>query len=236
MAFYSYANLVQQTIIRLRQVPGAGTQLYSEDVIGKLLIETYEYVRSLRYWDHLTKWLTRELDGITGTCTASFSGARDGWNDVDRIVVGSSNTPLPLLSNNINPFRLTGTHPRYVEPLHQDDDINQYIAEFQNIFRIWPLTSIATGDTALRVHIRVDPSNLFTDPNVIVPFDHSILINGAAAKYSADDGTNPASIAMLTNAYTTRLEQRTRQHDNAILVKDPRDHTPYSTTQWMEDY
>lgn len=236
MAFYSYADLIQQTIVRLRQVPGAGTQLYSEDVIGKLIVETYEYVRSLRYWDHLTKWLTRDLTGTDGLPTIPFAGARDGWNDIDRIVVGSSNTPLPLLSNNINPYRLTGTYPRYVEPLHQDDDISQFVAELQNIFRIWPLTAIATGTTALRVHIRVDPANLFTDPNVVVPFDHSILINGAAAKYSADDGTNPASVAMLNNAYQTRLEQRTRQFDNQILIKDDRMLSPYTNTQWQEDY
>lgn len=236
MPFYSHSDLVQKTIIRLRQVAGPSTQLYAEDAIAMLIEETYEHVRSRRWWDNLTKWETRQLDGATGVCTVSFVGTREGFRDVDRVCYGSNSTPLPILSSNINPYRLTGTSPRYVEPLHAMDDIQGWAPVAQNLFRIWPLTSVTTTALPLRVHIRCDPSNLFTDPSVTVPFDSSCLINGAAAKYAADDGTNPATVTMLQNTFENRLRQLEQQHDSAQLVLDPRMSDPTILNEWVEGH
>jgi len=235
MAFYSLSDLVQRTIIRLRQVAGPSTQLYAEDVITMLIEETYEIARSRRWWDNLTKWETRQLDGTTGVCTASFAGTREGFRDVERVCVGNNSVPLPILSSNINPYRLTGTSPRYVEPLHASDDIQGWAPVAQNLFRIWPLTSVTTMALPLRVHIRSDPANLFTDPSVIVPFDASCIINGAAAKYAADDGTNPATVTMLQQSFENRLQQLEQQHDSAKIILDPRMGDPNILNEWAED-
>lgn len=226
MAFYSYAELIQKTILRLRQVPGTGTQFYAEDMIGNLIVETYQYVRSLRYWDHLTKWQSaRTLDGTTGKCTIGFSGARERFDDIEQVVIGSDSVPLPQLMNNINPYRLTGTHPRFIEPLHQDDDA---MAEPYFLFRVWPLEATSS---LVRVRLRTDPANLFTSPSVVVPFDDGVLVNGAAAKYSADDGTS--STAMLQKAYSDRLQQKLKDFDRAIIVKDDRLDS-YHSSEWRE--
>jgi hypothetical protein len=235
MAFYSHSALVQRTIIRLRQVAGPSTQLYAEDAIAMLIEETYELVRSRRWWDNLTKWETRQLDGTTGKCTAQFIGTREGFRDVDRVCYGSNSTPLPLLSSNINPYRLTGTSPRYVEPLHSADDVQGWAPTGQNLFRIWPLTSVTTVAQPLRIHIREDPASLFTNTAVVVPFDASCLINGAAAKYAADDGTNPATVTMLQQAFENRLQQLEQQHDSAKLILDPRMNDPMLLNEWAED-
>jgi len=67
-----------------------------------------------------------------------------------------------------------------------------------------------------------------------VPFDASCIINGAAAKYAADDGTNPATVTMLQQAFENRLQQLEQQHDSAKLILDPRMNDPSILNEWAE--
>lgn len=230
MAFYSLDALVQKVIMRLRMVAGAGTQLYAEDAIADMLQETYEMVRTVRWWDHLMSWQVRQLDGTTGQVTAPFIGASERFRDVQHIFVSTQNSALPILSSDVNPYRLSGTYPRYVEPLNVGDD-----ATGANLFRIWPLASIAGNDAPLRVRMRNDPASLFTTPTIVVPFDATCLINGAAFKYAADDGTNAASVTSLQATFEARLTQLQRQHDSAKVILDPRYYSPNGLEQWQEE-
>ncbi len=229
MAFYSLNDLVNRTIVRLRQVPGAATQLYSADMIASLIEEEYEACRAIRWWDHLMKWETRQLDGTTGIVTAPFSGARERFRDIQYVFVGTNNVPIPNLSSNANYAKYTGTYPRFIEPLHSSDDPLGV-----NLFRVIPVTAVTTVDQPLRVRLRSDPANIFTDPGVIVPFDATCLVNGAAAKYMADDGTNPASVAMLLNTRQERMKRLEQQHDTAVIILDDRTLSPLQD-EWVED-
>lgn len=229
MAFNTLTDLIRKTTVRLRMVSGQGTQLYAEDAIALMLEEAYEMVREQRWWDHLMRWETRQLDGTTGQITQPIVGARGGWHDVQHIFIGSNNLPLPIVSQDINPYRLTDTNPRYVEPLYVSDDTG-------NIFRIWPRNAVTTTDRPLRIRVRLDPADIFTDPSVVVPFDVTCLVNGAAYKYAADDGTNPAQVASLQTAFEARLKQLQRNHDNAVIQLDPRMTSPIGQTEWLEDW
>lgn len=229
MSFLSAADLTQRTIVRLRQVAGAGTQLYAEAVILQLLEETYEMVRVQRWWDHMMQWQTKLLNGTTGQVTVPFSGVRERFRDVERVCWNNIGIPLPQLGAGVNPYRLTGTTPRFIEPLHTMDD-----SAGTQLFRVWPLTSIASTATPLRVHVRVDPASLFTDITQIVPFDAACLVNGASAKYAADDGMNSAAIGVLQKTFEDRLHQLQRQHDQAILSLDPRMSTTLGLSVWAE--
>jgi len=69
---------------------------------------------------------------------------------------------------------------------------------------------------------------------VKVPFDPICLINGAAAKYAADDASNPATVQTLLTVYNERLDQLQRQFDSRPMVLDPRMSDGVYPQQWME--
>lgn len=229
MAYLSQTMLVAKVITRLRMVQGAGTQLYAEDAISQMLEETYEMVRVRRWWDHLMAWEIRQLDAVNGFVTTSFAGARERFKDVQHIFIGNNAAPMPIASSDINPYKLTGTLPRFVEPLNFSDDPTGVL-----LFRIWPKTAVTTTDIPLRIRLRADPANVFIDPAIIVPFDSTCLINGAAMKYAADDGSNPASVATLQQAFDGRLMQLERQHDDAVIMLDPRQTMMLGLNSWAE--
>lgn len=230
MTFMPYGDLIQATIRRLRQVTGQATQLYSQDEIARLLVEQYEIVRSERWWDHLMSRVAVQLDGVTGTPTVGFAGAREGFRDIQAIYYRNISTQLPQLTRDVNPYRLTGTYPRFVEPLAYADDA----AEPRKLFRIWPLESVTDASTPIRVLYRRDPVDLFIDNTVVVPFDSGVLINMAAARYLAQDGTNPGAVGDLNNAAVIRLEQLRRSHDNTIIMLDQRA-TTLGLNEWAEE-
>src|SRR5215213_7096303 len=105
MAFLSLSDLVQRCIVRLRQVPGVTTQAYAETEIAYLIEECYEQCRALRWWDHLTSWNTRTLDGSTGKFTVALTGAREGIRDVHAVFAGTQSAQLPFTQQNLNPAR-----------------------------------------------------------------------------------------------------------------------------------
>lgn len=230
MAFLSHTDLISRTIVRLRQVAGTATQLYSQDEIGYLIQEVYEMVRKERWWDHLMAWSSVELDGTTGVPTTGFAGASEGFEDIKFVYYFDRRTPIPQLTSDVNPYPLSGTYPRFIEPLALSDDTSAP----RRLFRVWPLASVADATTPLRVHYRKDPDNLFTTPSVIVPFDATCLINGAAARYLAQDGTNAGGVVDLNNVFMTRIEQLKKSHDKTVMLLDPRFSTP-GLTRWEED-
>ena len=231
MAFLSLTDLRNRVIRRLRQVQGANTQLYSEEVIDDMLIEAYEMCRASRWWDHLMVWEARQLDGTTGTITAPIFNCRERFRDVRMVLYGNQNVPLPLVAPGVNPYKLAGNgRPRFIEPLTVGADSNG-----QLLFRVWPLTASTTTDQPLRVWCKQDPANLFTDPAVIVPFDSICLINRAAALYAADDGANGAQLDSLSRAFADRFEQLQKQHDSAPIILDPRFDTQMGVNQWTEE-
>jgi len=228
MAFLSLTDLIQKVVRRLGQVSGAGAQLYSEDLISDYIKETYQQVRSMHWWDQLMTWQSSQLDGSTGLCTTTFVGAADGFKDVQVVRYGNNQYNLPQLGMN-NPNRVTGTIPRYIEPLTQTDDAtNSYL------FRVWPKTAVTTAALPLRTRVRLDPASLFTTPTVIVPFDSAVLINGAAYSFAADDGANPAQVVKLGQAYKMRLDELVKQHNSGAIILDSRQYTPIGLDQWVE--
>lgn len=217
MAFLSLTDLRNRVIRRLRQVQGANTQLYSEEVIDDMIVEAYEMCRSARWWDHLMVWESRDLDGTTGKITVPIVGCRERFRDIRMVLFGNNSTPLPIIAQGINPYKLNGSQPRFIEALAVGQD-----SAGTSLFRVWPLTSVTTDTTPLRIWCRQDPANIFSDPTVIVPFDSICLINRAAALYAADDGANPAQLEMLNSAFSDRFTQLKQQHDTAPIILDPR--------------
>lgn len=227
--FLNTTALIQRVIVRLRMVGGASVQLYAEDAIRDMLQETYNECRSIKWWDHLMSWQSRQLDGVTGTITTPIIGAAERFRDVQNVYFGNNSRPLPIMTQFVNPFRLNGTHPRFVEPLSMADD-----AAGELLFRIWPLQSVTAVDKPIRARVRTDPANIFDDVSVVVPFDAAALINGAAAKYAADDGTGGGTASTLSAVYRQRMSALEKQHDMATIELDSRNSNP-GLTEWAEE-
>jgi hypothetical protein len=223
-----YSTLIQRTIQRVRQVPGAGAQLYSEDEIGNLIRETFENVRGKLYWEHMMQWVECQLDGTQGfvvTPFTTFGYAAQGGDDVQAVYWNTSQRPLPMLGS-LNPRRMAGTVPKYIKKLSVADDPAR-----QRLFQVYPIASVTTTDTPLMAYVRLDPLNLFDDPNIIVPFDSAVLINGAAAAYLSFDG-NVARGPLA--AYNERLEELTRAQNSAPIILDSRTYAPFGPDRWLE--
>jgi len=231
MPFRTVPDLTQRIIHKLRQVPGLGTQLYSEDYIAQLIEEVYSMVRADRWWDHLMSWHTRTLDGVNGLVTSPLPALREGFRDIRQVRYGRDAFQLPLLGAGVAPQHLVtaGTRPRFVEPLPVTHP-NYYT----HVFRVHPLTAVTPPGNELHIHARVDPPGLFDDLSVPVPFDDVCLINGVVVRYAATDGANVAEVEVAQRTFTDRLNQLRRMHDNAALALDPR--APYGIDQWHETW
>ncbi len=216
MAYLTLTELVQRCLRRLRQVQGVSTQAYAEDHIVDLLEEVYEEVRALRWWDHLTAYQTRTLDGVTGRVTVPFAGVREHYRDVQGVYFDRNPTPLSVVSfQQRNPSAYSGTRPRIVEPLDLGADPNG-----THLFRVWPLASVGT----VHVRLRSDTyDDLFlSTANRTIPFDATCLINGACMKYAVMDGTNPGAVGEFDRAYNERVLKLQQQHDSTPLTLDDR--------------
>jgi hypothetical protein len=203
--------------------------MYSEDFIGDLIEEVYNIVRTDRWWDHLMVWQTRVLDGTTGQVTVPLPALREGFHDIKAVLYGRDAMPLPQLGAGVNPYKFStaSTIPRFVEPLPVTD------ANYSTrVFRVLPITATTPPGQELRIHMRLDPANLFVDPNVAIPFDDVVLINGAVVRYAATDSANIAEVEVAQRTFSDRLEQLRRMHDNTRLVLDPR--LPLGIDEWTE--
>jgi hypothetical protein len=229
MPFRTVPDLTQRIIRKLRQVPGLGTQLYSEDYIAELIEEVYGMVRTDRWWDHLMSWHTRVLDGITGQVTVALPVLREGFRDIRQVRYGRDAFPLPQLGAGVSPQQMVtaGTRPRFVEPLPVTHP--NYATR---VFRVHPLNAVTPTGSELHIHLRSDPANLFVDDTVAVPFDDICLINGVVVRYAASDSANVAEVEVAQRTFMDRLDQLRRMHDNAALALDPR--SPLGTDQWHE--
>jgi hypothetical protein len=229
MAFYNTTQLVQRVLLRLRQVQGVGTQTYSEPLIIQLLEEVYEECRAARWWDHLMQWSNVQLDGVAGLPVTLITGCRERYRDVKGVFYANNSAPLPFIDSRSNPSRLQGTRPRAVEPLHATHG-----AAHDRLFRIWPLASVTTVDTPIRVYARQDPAGLFTDVNTTVPFDATALVNGVCLKYTLSDNTNPGGVAEFDRAWNERMRKLMQQHDEQVLPLDGRNQGAVWPTDWFE--
>jgi hypothetical protein len=224
----SYTDLIQRTIQRVRQVPGAGAQLYSEDELGNLIKEVYYRVRSKQYWEHLMKWVECQLDGVAGRVVTPFTTvgyAVQGGDDVQAVYMNTSQRPLPQLGS-LNPRNMLGTVPKYMKKLSISDDPFR-----ERLFEIYPKTAVTTATTPLMVYARFDPTNLFTNPSIIVPFDSSVLINGAAAEYLSFDGAQARGPLA---AYNERLQELEKAQNSAPIILDSRTYNPFGPDRWIE--
>src|SRR5438874_1503978 len=108
--FSTYTTLIADAVMRLRQVQGTQTQLYSETVIGSYIQEGYSILRAETWWPWLMKRLSGTLDGTTGKVTGTpwtTAGLND-FEDIRAIWLEGYQQRMGVVGEDVNPSTLTG--------------------------------------------------------------------------------------------------------------------------------
>lgn len=223
--FVTLNTAVSRVISALGQVPGLGTQTYSEDAIVELLQQVFD-INSQKFWvPQQMKWFSKALDGVTGLPVSDFTNIAR-YEDIRAIFFGTGQRPLPRLPADFNPFTMTGSTALYQEPTVVGD--TEPSATSNRLFRVWPLASAGT----VYVHARQRSSTLFNDGNNVIYFDDIALINGAAWMYTTDDGANPAGMGKFKEIYEERITSMQDAYNKQPIILDPR--VPMGTNGWTE--
>lgn len=212
-------NLIQRTIQMLSQVTGTGTQVYAEDRLAEMIINSFYTLSRIRFWSHQTQWEQKTLDGSAGLVTVNFDPVGE-FRDVQSVMPGTSMRPLAMLPVEFNPYSLSGTSARYVE---------DYTAtSAAKIFRVWPVT--ATGTVAVRRRVLPLRSSLVSAATV--PFHDNALIYKACWEYSDDDGGNPGQTAKFQGLFQAEWKSLTMDEVSKPIELDPR--TGTVPDEWSE--
>lgn len=213
--FASYTALITTCLMRLRQVQGTQTQLYSESVIGSYIQEGYEILRKETWWPWLMKRLEGTLDGSTGK-TIGSPWATDGltdFEDIRAIWLQDYQQRMAMVGEDINPETMTGQqYARYIEPCSIWDDPAQIY-----LFKVLPVTTTGT----VYVWARCDPVNLFTTPAIVVPMNKYLLQNYTMWRYMTDDGSNPGAASAALQAYEKLKDQELQKVNDQPIWLNP---------------
>lgn len=222
MAWPTFGDLIEAVQVRLSEVPGTATNLFSEELIGAYVQDAFDLVFGKHWIPEYKVQLERTLDGTSGIATSdiadtALSAYVARWDDIQLVFPDNSDVPLRLLPSRINPFELTGTYPRYVSALNTN-----------RLIQFWPKTS--TG----KVHIlgRQRPIDFaLTDP---VKIDRPVLITHALWQAVENDSTSPGGAERYERAFKDALRDWIGNKSNIPVEMAPgsRDYP----TQWTEQY
>lgn len=225
--FKNLNNLVDDATYKLRQAVGNGVQIYSADPLKKAIEDVYNLAVGDRWWPHLMHWFERTLDGSTGVITEDLDqgdAAVDEFNDIRGVWHGSDQKPLPYMSEQANYNEGSGAQTRCIEAL------SYFHPNVSRLFRVVPITTEGT----VWVHGRLTPDNIFSNPEVIIPFNPQLLACGAAWSYAASEGVNPAHVMKLQQEFADALKTERAAYKDQPLVLDPRQES--IPGQWHEDW
>lgn len=198
-------ELINRTITRLSMTPGVGTQTYAEDQLMEMIQHKFDVLFDDYWWPQFRSWYEWTLDGTLGVVTTDLTDIVKRFQDIKIVYPNGSDRPLGRLPDTISPFNISGTTPRFVEPINT----------VSKRFRVWPRASTGSLDVLAR-----------TKPDTYVPedevdFDDQLLILGAAYDYLEDDGTNPAATGKMLSLFTDRRNQLVKSLDSMPTQLDP---------------
>ena len=202
------SDLIQRTILAMRQVPGLGVQLYSEDALLECYNRMFDHAFSEMWWDAYMQWFTLTLDGTTGKPTSDLTGVQK-IEDIRAIFPGTSHRRLKKYGSYMNPNALTGTFPRWYEAINETTPAR--------VIRVLPVTATGT----ITIHARVKGTAIFTagDYNKL---DDALLINLMAWDYLSGDADNPGNAARFAALAQERLKQLRAERNEEAIDLDPR--------------
>jgi hypothetical protein len=200
MSYQTLEQTTQDVIGLLSQATGVGVQVYAQPRIELLVNKTFELLYNRQWWPGYMRWFQGALDGTNGIITTDISDIKR-YEDVRAVFQSGSDTPLPQLSDECNPYDLPSGQTLFIDSYEATDP--------EKVFRVWSAT--ATGTIA--VHARIMPDTFVSSDEI--RFDSLALVYGAAWAYAEDDGTNPGA----TQKFQTLFENRVKDIECEVQHK-----------------
>lgn len=213
MAEQIYSDLVQQVLTRMSMVNGTGVQVYSEEKIIQYFIACYKQLLMDKEFPWDLQYDTRTLNGTDGKITSVINNVTKPTNLL-AVYRQDSDRPIPMLPRSVNPLRISGTMPLYLQLLPRGSDLLDDAAG-RYLFRLWP--SGATGD----VIVVTQPDHLITADRVVTLDDEALTLY-ACAMHESSDGANPAQAQVFMRQYETYIENMKRRSMGMAVSKNPK--------------
>lgn len=206
MEYKTLEEQIAEVEVLLSQTAGASVQKYSEPRIAKFILEAFDIIFKKAWWAQFRHWQLVTLNGSTGIPTQDS----EFWDfgDIRAIYPSTKQVRLTQLPHPFNPWLMTGTQARYVEP-----------QSGKKLFRVWPMQ--ATDQ--LYVQGRKKPDDYPFSLDNEIPMDDILLQNVAAWAYCTSDGNNPAEAQRFQAVFDLRLKALLGEEvGNVPIDLDPR--------------
>jgi hypothetical protein len=208
----TFADLIQRTIVELRQEPGVSVQQYAEEIIAAILQRQFNTFFDHYWWPRYMGGEIMALNGTNGQVTTDLRDKIKRLEDIRYIWYESDPTPLSQMPPMMNPT-IVGFR-KYYAPAANDQ-----------LFYIFPINT--TGNVSIIYRTLPNPFL----PNDEIYIDGDLLVCATCFSYLADDEDAPAAIKKFQEA-TARREEQLREMLNKGPV--PIGHPAASPfTDWM---
>lgn len=185
----TFAELVNRTIIELRQEPGVSVQQYAEDILAAILQRQFNVFFDHYWWPrYLTHGEAMPLNGQDGRVTTDLTNKIKRADDIRYIWYEGDSNPLGVMPPMMNPA--TASFRKYYATTSDD-----------KIFMIVPPQTAGL----VRVTYRTKPAPFLANDEV--KMDEDLLICATAFHYLADDEDAPNSIKKFQEATAKREAQ-----------------------------
>ena len=192
------ADVVNDVITQLSQVPGVATQIYAADRIRLFVQDAVTLEQDELWWPQLMYFQKVPLDGVNGFLTQDLKGPIgfvDEYQDVAAVYPDGSNRKISELPGSVNPFNLNNSG---IGPLFVSADATAP----HRPFRVWPGTAAGSVVVWARQNMPIPISD--TDK---IYMDRLLLTYDASWMYCVDDGTIPAQV----NKFQMLAQKRRKQ-------------------------
>lgn len=176
-----FSDVINSVEVLLRQEVGPSVQQYSEDIIAKLLQDSFDRLFK-NYWypEYYNSGDTFTLDGTTGQVVEDLTAKIKRWDDIHFVWKSPYVNPLRRKPPGINPLMVSNYEPMW-EPIGG-----------AKVFRIYPTTH--TGKVV--VAYRTKPADFVASDTMLI--DTKIMEAEAAMNYIIDDMTNQEAVKKFT--------------------------------------
>lgn len=202
MKFETRQGLVNAVVTELGLVSGTNVQLYTEPQIEAKLYDAFDTLASKRFWPHLTKNTTHDLDGVSGTITDTLTYVHS-IEDIEWIREYPYYVEDKVIFLDGAPYVDTSIRA-YDSRAWDDSDYSTKLVKF------YP----EDDDTSVMIRARRTPTSFDTDTSV-VPMDGVLMKHFLSFMLLSTDGINAEAsateLAMFEQRYADLVHAETRE-------------------------
>lgn len=195
----TFRQMVDDAQVLIGEVSGVGVQQFADDRMFADAIRGFNTMFKKNFWHPYRVWTTVVLDGTLGIPTTDAFEQIIDFEDFRAVHRAGEVTPLPILTEALNPSTITGTRARYWTSLNATNA--NYIGRK---LQIYPLTSIGSIDVMARKYPLAPPATSFNWEDTIY-LDRDLLVYATAFMTLMGDGLNSEAAgvvkAMLDGRY-----------------------------------